>query len=293
MHAGVIAKRLLPGFESRLLVRRILNLPRDTYEKIMCRRDPLVPPHGLWFVGGEENYRAVNEEFLGYFVELGALQPYHRVLDVGCGIGVMASRLAKFLGPQGAYFGFDIVRIGITWARKNISSRFPNFSFSHVDIFNKHYNPKGKLLANEFQFPYPNASFDFVFVKSVFTHLLPNSIQHYLHEIHRVLKPTGRCLLTAFLLNEGSLSLIQDGRSSLPLLHKLDGCHILDPRFPETAVGLPELDFMSWCNNAGLSLIPPINYGSWCGRKAYKSYQDILVVNSGASPSTQKATQVM
>jgi SAM-dependent methyltransferase len=278
MKANVIAKRLFPGFQSRLLVRRILNLPRDTYDRVTNRRDPLIPPRGLWFVGGEEDYEAVNEEFLRYFVELGGLQTDHRVLDVGCGIGVMASRLTKFISPRGAYFGFDIVPIGISWASRHISSQFPNFSFAHVDLFNKHYNPKGKLSAGTFHFPYQDNTFDFVFLKSVFTHLLPLSIRHYLREIRRVLKPSGRCLLTIFLLNDESLDLVHRGQSSIPLLHEVDGYRVLDPQFPETAVGISEADFATSCNIAGLKLLQPIHYGSWCGRKAYMSYQDILLL---------------
>lgn len=282
MNFGIIAKRLLPGFESRLLVRRVLNLPRDTYDRITGRRDPLIPPHGLWFVGGEENYQAVNEEFLGYFIKIGGLQPHHHVLDVGCGIGVMASRLTKFLSPDGAYFGFDIVPMGIKWARQHIGSRFPNFSFAHVDLFNTHYNPKGKLSADRFEFPYASHSFDFVFLKSVFTHLLPRSIEHYLSQISRVLKPSGRCLLTVFLLNDESTRLIQLGDSSIPLLHQLDGCRVVDPQFPETAVGIPETKLLELCSRRSLNLVPPIHYGSWCGRNPAMSYQDILVL----SPAT-------
>lgn len=278
MKASVFAKRLLPGFQSRLLVRRIINLPRDTYERVTQKRDPLIPPRGLWFVGGEEDYQAVNEEFLRYFVELGKLQPDHSVLDVGCGIGVMASRLTKFLSTKGAYFGFDIVSVGINWAREHISCQFPNFSFTHVDLFNKHYNPKGKLSANSFRFPYPDKTFDFVFLKSVFTHLLPASIDHYLQETSRVLKPSGRCLATIFLLNDESIGLIQQARSSIALTHGLDGCQVLDPQFPETAIGIPENDFMRACDRQGLRSIPPNHYGSWCGRESYMSYQDIVVL---------------
>lgn len=278
MNSRAYAKRLLPGFGSRLLVRRIVNLPRDVFESVTRRRDPLIPPHGLWFVGGEDNYEAVNEEYLRYFIDFGGLQSSHRVLDVGCGIGVMAGRLTKFLGSDGTYSGFDIVRVGIDWAQKHIGSRFPNFSFVHADIHNKHYNPKGKLSPHSFRFPYEDASFDFVFLKSVFTHLLSGSVRHYLQEVRRVLKPAGRCLATAFLLNSESTELIRDGRSSLLLLHDLDGCRVADPMFPETAVGIPELHFRKWCEEASLELEPRIHYGSWCGREAYVSYQDILIL---------------
>src|SRR5262249_38683957 len=138
MKAHVAVKRLLPSFESRLMLRRIINFPRDSFDTLVGKRDPLVPPHGLWFVGGEREYEATNEEFMKYFVDLGRIAPDHHVLDVGCGIGVMASRLTKFLSPRGTYDGFDIVKIGIDWANKNIGSRFPNFRFTHTDIYNKH-----------------------------------------------------------------------------------------------------------------------------------------------------------
>jgi SAM-dependent methyltransferase len=269
----------LPGFESRLLLRRIINLPRDSFETLTGRRNPLIPPHGLWFVGGEQNYQQVNDEYLGYFTSLGHLQPHHDVLDVGCGIGIMASRLSSYLSPAGSYCGFDIVRIGIEWAQKRISSRFPNFSFVHADLFNKHYNPRGVLSPNSFRFPYPDAAFDFVFVKSVFTHLLPDSIQHYLSEIHRVLRPTGCCLASIFLMNAESLESIGRGESSLALTHYSQDCYVLDPDFPETAVGISESSFLKWC--AATKFVPtvPIFYGSWCGRESFMSYQDVALLH--------------
>jgi SAM-dependent methyltransferase len=274
-----LAKRLLPGFNSRLAVRRAINLPRDAFEGLTGRREPLIPPHGLWFVGGESDYKQVNKEYLGHFVNLGGLRPNHRVLDIGCGIGIMASSLTSFLSPQGSYSGFDIVRVGIKWAQKNIASRFPNFSFVHSDIFNKHYNPKGKLSSSSFRFPYEDASFDFIFLKSVFTHLLPDSIQNYLREIRRVIKPSGTCLATLFLMNAESTELIRVGKSSLKLAPYSDGCYVADSRFPETAVGIPESLFLEWCGNSGLIPQLPIRYGSWCSRQHYTSYQDIVLLN--------------
>ncbi len=283
MNIHVAIKRFLPGFRSRLLVRRAINFPRDTFDKLTGRRDPLIPPHGLWFVGGEDNYQEVNEEFLRYFVELGNLRRNSKVLDVGCGIGVMASRLTGYLSPQGNYAGFDIVNVGIDWATKNITSRFPNFSFVHVDIFNKHYNPKGKLSPDFFRFPYEDGSFDFIFLKSIFTHLLPGAIQNYLAEIKRVLKPSGTCLATLFLMNSQSKELIDRGKSSLALSHPFEGCYVVDPEFPETVVGIPEEDFMRWCIASGLCTENSIRYGSWSGREEFTSYQDIVILRGMAA----------
>jgi SAM-dependent methyltransferase len=280
MKAKVAIKRLVSSFETRLFLRRAINLPRDSFNSITGRRDPLIPPHGLWYVGGEENYREINEEFLKHFIELGGLKPRHRILDVGCGIGVAAARLTAFLSSEGSYEGFDIVKIGIDWANAHIGRRFPNFRFTHADLFNEHYNPKGRLDSSTFVFPYDSDSFDFIFLKSVFTHMRPESVQNYLREIHRVLKPGGRCLVTAFLLNEESRGLIAAGQSSLDLRHDLGDYSVLDPKFPETAVGFPEHSFEAWYLSSGLALCGPAQYGSWCGRKQYLSYQDILVLGS-------------
>ena len=115
-----------------------------------------------------------------------------------------------------------LCRQGLTGRTITFQSVFRTF-ISLGLTFNKHYNPAGKLDAKSFQFPYDSSSFDFVFLKSVFTHMRPDSVQHYLREIRRVLKLDGRCLATAFLLNSEATELIHSGRSSLPLTHDFGG----------------------------------------------------------------------
>ena len=123
-------------------------------------------------------------------------------------------------------------------------------------------------------------SFDFVFLKSVFTHMRPAGVEHYLREMRRVMKPGACCLATAFLLDQESNQLIASGQSSLNLVHDLGGYQVLDPKFPESAVGLPEASFKDWCEQANLILELPLRYGSWCGRSRYLSYQDIVLLRA-------------
>jgi len=273
-----LGKKVLPRFRSRLIARRVIYFPLDTLEYALRLRDPITPPHGLWFVGGEENHKAINEEFLRYFVELGGLKPDHHVLDIGCGVGVMASRLTSFFDSESSYDGFDIVQPGINWCQKHITSRFPNFTFTYADVFHEQYNPKGKLQITSWSFPYSDASFDFAWLKSVFTHMTPEPIRHYLRQIERVLRPGGSCLATLFLLNDESTHMIASGRSSLPIVHGKGDHFVADPELPELAVGIPENLFRDWCREAGLVNEGSIHYGSWCGRLQFTSYQDIVVL---------------
>lgn len=261
----ILAKRVLPDFNSRLRIRQVAGLPLDALDIVLGRRDPLVPPRGLWFIGGGAKHREIVEESFGRLVDDG-LTPQSRVLDMGCGIGFMAVRLTKFI-TQGSYEGFDVIRLAIDWASSHITKRYPNFRFRHADLFSKHYNPHGKVKAEEFTFPYEPESFDLVFGLSLFTHLLPSSAEQYLREISRTLKPGGKAWVTAFLINEESAALIKAGKSSLALSANGD-CWVLDPAFPETAVGLMESDFYRWSESAGME-IKRIDRGFWCGRTQY------------------------
>jgi len=98
----------------------------------------------------------------------------------------MAAPLTRYLHEKGAYDGLDIVKQGVDWCNKHIHRRHPNFNFHHADIYNKQYNPNGKLRATDFRFPFPDDSYDFVFLTSVFTHILVDDVEHYTDEIRRV-----------------------------------------------------------------------------------------------------------
>ena len=221
--------------------------------------------------------RKTGEEFLRYFVDLAGLKPHEAALDVGCGRGRMAVSLSHYLGRRARYEGFDIIPSSIAWCTEHISRRYPNFHFALFEVFNAEYNPGGKAEASAYVFPYEDGSFDFVFLTSVFTHMLPKDLEHYLSEIARVTKTGGRCLVTFFLLNEESLRLVAEHQSSQDFRHELDGFRTTDPRLPETAIGYPETWVRELFRRQSFAVQEPIHYGSWCGRKRYVSYQDIVV----------------
>ncbi len=273
--------RFIPG-RLKPLLRRLYDFLAIIYHfpvyhigRLTGWRDPLLPPNWLHSVGGWD-FKEVGEEFFRYFVNLGGLQPHQRVLDVGSGTGRMALPLTTYL-KGGSYEGIDIVAPSVEWCQKTYTPRQANFRFHFSDIYNKEYNPAGKYKASEYKFPFESASFDFVFLTSVFTHLLPPDMENYLSEIARVLKNDGRVFITYFLLNPESLKLIDEKVSHHNFKYDLQGCRIDVEDVPEAAVAYREDIIRSLYRKCRLNILEPIYYGKWCGRKDGLSWQDMIV----------------
>jgi ubiquinone/menaquinone biosynthesis C-methylase UbiE len=243
------------------------------------KKDDLKPSEGMiasTMIGGGD-YEVVGKEFFQFFLDIGELKPDESVLDVGCGLGRMAMPLTGYLKDGGCYEGFDILSEGITWCKENITRTYPNFNFQVSDVYNKQYNPTGKYKASQYKFPYYDAQFDFVFLTSVFTHMLPPDMKNYLSEIKRVMKKGGRCFITFFLLNEESMQLINEGQSREDFRNDYGEYRTVDINVPEYCVAYSENFIMELYRDCGLEIVHPVHYGLWCGRKKFTSYQDIIV----------------
>ncbi len=240
-------------------------------------KDDQVPPKSLAHLAGGGDFETIGQEYKRYFIELGGLRPDDRVLDVGCGVGRMAVALAGYLSPAGEYRGFDLGAGGIHWCQTHITPRFPNFQFWHSDIYNKAYNPRGRVKSQEFEFPYANAYFDFAFLTSVFTHMLLPDVEHYLGELARVLRPGGTCLATFFLLDETALDLIARSQGRLDFSTAVEGGLTINKRTPEAAIAFQEGLVRSLFDKSRLEIQEPIHWGGWSGRGKSLSSQDIVI----------------
>jgi len=205
------------------------------------------------------------------------LLPSASVFDLGCGNGGVARALARFLSPSGRYEGVDVNAATIKWLQEHYGA-YSNFRFTHADVYNKAYNAGGRLSASEYRFPFADASFDLVLLKSVFTHMLPVDVQAYMGEVSRVLKRGGRAVSSYFLLNDESRWYIERGLDAHALRFEYMGdplCRVADPELPEAVVAHDERRIRRYCAESGWSVLE-LAFGNWCGRTS-PDIQDLLI----------------
>lgn len=236
----------------------------------------LAPPPELDYGIRVDKYHEIGEEFSRHCRELAALTPESRILDVGCGFAPLAAGLTEYLSPAGSYTGIDAVPNGVEWAARTITPRFPNFQFTWIDLYNQTYRRSGRIDARTFRFPFPDDHFDLVYMRSVFTHMLPEDVENYLSEVRRVMHPRGRSLITYFLLNDESLRLMSGDRSFIDFQHYY-GIYRKHEPGPGGSIAYDENHILSLYDKYRLKLDGPIHHGYWCGRATGRSSQDIIV----------------
>lgn len=237
-------------------------------------------PQALWHLVGaaDADFVRVGQEFKRLFIEAG-LQPHHAILDVGCGIGRAAAPLIDYLDENGRYAGFDVMAQAIEWCQANIAVGDPRFAFVHADMHSDRYNPAGSQPASAFVFPYPDASFDYVWLGSVFTHLLTADKDQFSREIARVLKPGGVSIVSWYLIDDEARENTGSGQIAFDFVHPLDGCWTATPELPESVIGYDLEPVLAQYDDLGLDVLNQA-LGVW--RRQPIQDQDIILARKRA-----------
>ncbi len=121
----------------------------------------------------------------------------NRILDVGCGTGLLAIASEPYVAGEGKYVGIDILKQDIDFCRSHYPQK--HFEFVHLDKSNSAYAPA--QTREPTAWPMKSGLFDMVTALSVWTHLNEDEALFYFNEVARVLKTGGKAIITFFLLD--------------------------------------------------------------------------------------------
>lgn len=233
--------------------------------------------------GGPDTFEVISNAHMDNLKKHVAIRSGQSVLEIGCGIGRDAIPLIEILGPSGSYFGVDIIQPSIDWCQNNIAAKNKNFTFCHFDVRDQLHNSSGKLLTRDITLPLQEDSIDRIILQSVFTHMFPYDIKHYLREFRRVLNKGGLIYATVFLYNDKILdSARQTNLTPFNLRFEyelVEGIRLNDPVYPTGAVAYTKEFIDSLIDDSRLvNVREPLN-GSWSGYyKDADDGQDVLIL---------------
>lgn len=146
-------------------------------------------------------------------LDLLALRPGERVVDIGSGPGFLCDSMAEVVGPQGQVVGLDISNDLLASARRRNSR--PHLSYKHSDAT---------------ALDVPDAAFDVAVSTQVFEYV--PDCDRALREMHRVVKPGGRAMLVA--TDWDGVVWRSSDRARMRAMLDAWEAHCADPRLPRT-----------------------------------------------------------
>jgi SAM-dependent methyltransferase len=229
-------------------------------------------------LGGLNYYSSTFNEsgqaLVNFLITLCNLSSGKRILDIGCGTGRLISPLINIINPA-LYHGLEINSRYLNICRE----KHKTCKFTHLDLKHDEYNPSGTIDPYEFEYPYPDRSFDVICAFGVYNHNRTKAIMQSLRSVSRLLKPKAIFICTILLLNQNSMTLINNGKTNKPfvLKHKSDdGWAQFDHR-PLLNIATSEMAVRRVCIQSRMMLSEPIRYGHWISHPHALNTHDVLV----------------
>jgi ubiquinone/menaquinone biosynthesis C-methylase UbiE len=255
-----MARRLVPS--SSLLshnpVFKALVNAADLLPRAIWREFRNLPPNhlririgvGNRFFSNQPFYLGVAESFWLHHMSVGLVNEGSTIVDIGCGCGRFAHHLRDFryldTRFHGRYIGIDIDQEMLDWCMRNFDSE--RFEFLHSSQASKSYKQPARGAAS-YDLPIPGQTVDFVFSRSLFTHLLEPELKNYLAESFRVLKPGGSMVMSFFCLDHPPPT--YGGRHTFR--HRIGNAAVESMAVPEAAVAYREAFMVDLARQAGFS----------------------------------------
>lgn len=212
----------------------------------------------------------------------------NRILDVGCGTGILGISAELFVGDNGEYIGIDVDKSSIDFCKNHYN--FDNYSFIHHNVKNSVY--AGNQPDRREKWPLESDSFDLVTALSVWTHLREEDALFYLKEVERVLKPGKKAIITFFYLNREYYESLKIRKNETGRYHMFNQYkwifenkaynsqhwyHLYD--VPEKAIAVDEQGMKMLVEHSNLEISEVYN-GNWKEIPGI-FFQDVLIFQKG------------
>jgi ubiquinone/menaquinone biosynthesis C-methylase UbiE len=262
------------------LIDRVVNLPYREFRALPPNRMRIRVGVGNRLLFNAAQFRTMPIAFWIDALERGVVRLDSHIVDLGCGCGRFALTLRDLAFHDrafaGHYLGVDVDEEMLRWCRDHFPA--DRFTFHRVDTYSRTYNPAGNPTGHANGAPLPNgmpalpdhtllepkpargapgplrlplhdATQDFVFAQSLFSHLLEPDFVTYLRESCRVLRPGGWMQLSVFCLEHAD----QSPGSRWSFSHAVGPARVENLRYPEAAVAYPLAWLESTCRACGFS----------------------------------------